>query len=129
MSEPAGIPPISDGELARRAERARPIVTDREGRVHYVLLAPDQLRSIAFTQEPRLGEPASGLLELTRIVTLHQFGTPTVFQPSAAEVLAQIPQSLIGDVAAFECVESTVEIVTVAGQDYQRVQTILYRPH
>lgn len=40
--------------------------------------------------------------EVSRINTYHTYGHPAMFKPSIAEVLAQIPDDLLGSVSAFE---------------------------
>lgn len=88
----AGIPRISDEELAKRLAMVSPIST----RSRYILNAKPRGE---FTWSPELGELATGLVPAKTVRTLHTYNSPMVFRPTIAEVLAQAPEDLENYVA------------------------------
>jgi hypothetical protein len=97
----AKIPEIDDGRLRELLERIRPVVSFG-GVLHYI--RPVDPRRIAFTWAPKPGRKAKGLVELRQVRTLHNYGHPSLFKPSIAEVLAQLPDDIADRTVAFETV-------------------------
>lgn len=60
------------------------------------------LRTVAFTWDPKPMTKAVGLMELDQIITKHTYGFHGFFKPSIAEVLSQIPNEYLNDAVAFE---------------------------
>lgn len=107
----AGIPEISDEQLAERAAMVRPLVLRTEYEtafdefggpvgfrerclgLHYIGPQTD-LRGQSFTWTEDIGEKAEGLVAAKSVITLHTFGYCGMFKPSIAEVLAQAPDDL-----------------------------------
>jgi hypothetical protein len=54
---------------------------------------------------PKPTRRATRLARLTDITTYHTWGYYGFFKPSIAEIIAQIPESLLSDVIAFEIVD------------------------
>jgi hypothetical protein len=86
----AGIPVISDDELAARHAKLRPLV--RIGDDLCFIVDPTDLRAVSFIWSPVAADKSTGLSPATTVVTLHTYGAPVCFKPSIAEVLAQAPE-------------------------------------
>jgi len=76
---------------------------------------PPGLFDIAVTWNPLLGDEINGLTKLEDIRTYHSCGYYGIFKPSIAEVLMQIPQSLLEKTVAFEVDPDDEEIVVISG--------------
>ncbi len=100
MSKEFSIPKISDEELRSRAARIKALV--RKGGKLYTIEQPKNLRQTAFLWDPVFEERSGVVMEIGRVKTLHSYGAPSLFKPSIAEVLAQIPPELAAKVKAFE---------------------------
>lgn len=109
------IPDISDERLESLVGKIKPVVRcsnfvyadivemNHEGDLLCYLEDVDP-KMDNFVQNPKLGKVAEGLKHLADIKTYHKFGVPVVFSPTVAEVLAQIPEKYLDEVAAFETV-------------------------
>lgn len=84
----AGIPTISDDELAQRNSVLRPLVM-RDGKLFGVAEQTD-LRGVSYAWADLTTEVV-GMVAAKTIVTLHRFSYVGLFKPSVAEVLAQAP--------------------------------------
>lgn len=102
-TETVWIPPITDERLNELAEKIKPIVR-MDDEPHYI--EPVDLRRTAYTWDPKPADRAEGLGEICDIRTYHSYGAPVYFKPSIAEVIAAIPEEHLGEVVAFEIVES-----------------------
>jgi hypothetical protein len=110
MSAKALVPKISDTKLKKLAKRIRPVVRfaegakgkfpDPRGVLYYI--KPVHLRTGAFTWAPKPGRKAGKLRLVDTIQTYHEYGAPSLFKPSVAEVLAQIPEKHLKNIVAFE---------------------------
>lgn len=104
---------ISDGRLSELAGRIRPVVRFAEGRTGLFMseegwlyfIEPVDPRRQAFTWDPTPTEKAPPMETLTEIMTYHEYGAPSFFKPSVAEVLVCIPNRYIDLVTAFETVD------------------------
>lgn len=94
------IPKITEARLAELAARIKPVV-HVGSRLFYI--APPDLHCEAFTVAPRTTKRAL-LTEIASIRTLHAFSHPLLFKPCVAEVLAQIPETLLSETEAFETI-------------------------
>ena len=99
MPVPFSIPAISDELLAELCKKIVP-VTEVDGQLFYV--EDVDPRTIAFTWDPKVKSPAIELNELVTLRTLHSYGAPSLFKPSIAEVLAQIPAAYLDVIVAFK---------------------------
>ena len=97
----AFVPEITEEKLNNLIQKIVPVV--RENNKLYLIEIPD-LRSIAYTWDYKITEECNNLKEITRIKTNHYCGYYGLFKPSIAEVLSQIPEDLIDEVAAFEII-------------------------
>lgn len=94
------VPAISDADLADLMARFQPVVLV-EGR-HYLIEDVDPRRT-AFTWSPkRVG--AVTFRPLRDVPTDHLCGHPSMFKPSIAEVLAQVPADIPAEANAF-CID------------------------
>jgi len=93
------VPKITDERLAELLARIRP-VHRFDGELCYI--KPVDPRRIAFTWDPKKDMRADGLVALQYVMTCHDYGHPSLFKPSVAEVLAQIPEDIVDEVVAFE---------------------------
>jgi hypothetical protein len=110
MSAKALIPEISDTKLKKLAKRIRPVVRfaegaegkfpDPRGVAYYI--KPVHLRNAAVTWGPKPSRKAGELRLVDTIHTYHEYGAPSLFKPSVAEVLAQIPEKHLKNIVAFE---------------------------
>ena len=99
MSETPRIPAIDDQVLSELSRRIRPVVREGET-LHYIERCDP--RTVAFTWALQTTEPALGLKRLRTVTTFHTYGAPSLFKPSIAEVISQIPEDLLTTVRAFE---------------------------
>jgi hypothetical protein len=116
----AVIPKITDEELHRRAEKIKPLIKVDDGK--YFRIKDVDLHKIAFTWSPKYeGEPVQA--EEVRVIhTDHLCGRPSLFKPSIAEVLAQIPEGLVDKIAAFAITGGV--ICYESGNGHQAVTTL-----
>lgn len=92
------IPEITDGNLTLLSRKIRPLVL-KDGELMCIEM-PD-LRHEAFSWTPTITEPATDIVEIAKIRTLHRYGYYGFFKPSVAEVIAQIPEEWIERTVAF----------------------------
>jgi hypothetical protein len=95
----SSVPRITNERLAELLVRIRP-VCQFEGRLHYI--RPVDPRRIAFLWDPQSDGMADNLVALECVMTRHDYGHPSLFKPTIAEVLAQIPEDVVDRVVAFE---------------------------
>lgn len=93
------VPKITEERLAELLPRIRPVVR-KDGGLWYI--KPVDPRRIAFLWDPTLDAKVEDLKELRGIHTFHDYGHPSLFKPSIAEVLAQIPADIVDETVAFE---------------------------
>lgn len=93
------IPKLSQEELEQRYKNIKPLIM-KDGNLYYIE-RPECLTSMSFLWNPRLKERVQDLESVTTIKTLHTYGHYALFKPSVKEVLAQIPDNLLGTVCAF----------------------------
>lgn len=105
------IPKISKEELLERYKRIKPIV-EIEGKKYFLReFTESELTGISYIWNcnENKKEPVDMSLYVTRpeeiFECIHKYGMPCFFKPSIAEVLAQIPESEIRYVDAFEIIE------------------------
>ncbi len=105
---------ISDERLQELYQKIKPVV--RFAKVSYggqskcerhpegdlYFIEDVDLRKTAFTWDPKPKEKAKKLKHLEDIKTFHTYGYYGFFKPSIAEVIAQIPESLLEKTVAFE---------------------------
>lgn len=118
------IPEISDRRLEQLMRQIKPVARFRRtlfqdgiavgvavppyqhpyGTLHFIKKVHP--RKASFTWEPKSSRVARTIEDKPYrvITTYHSFGAPSLFKPSIAEVIAQIPEEELGRVAAFETV-------------------------
>ena len=105
------IPEISDEELLERYAKIKPII-EYNGKKHYLReFSEHELRNNAYIYKADIN--VRDVVDMSLLVSrpdmefecLHTFGYPGFFKPSIAEVLAQIPESELPFVDAFEIVK------------------------
>jgi len=101
--EKVWIPTMTNERLAELYERIKPVVRVN-GVPHHI--EPVDLRRTAYTWDPKPTDCVEGLQKICDITTYHRYGAPMFFKPSIAEVIAAIPEKHLGEVVAFEIVES-----------------------
>jgi hypothetical protein len=105
------IPPIDDARLAALAARIRPAVHAACPGGHarsldeiWYIQPPRDLRDVSFlwnaVPRARIDRPH----HLRTLHTLHEYGAPSLFKPSVAEVLAQLPPDIEEHAVAFTTV-------------------------
>jgi len=124
------IPEISDEKLREILKRVRPVVrflgsadglfADHRGALYYIKEVDP--RGVAFTWLPMPDGKASGLKTLLGIQTYHVRANNSLFKPSLAEVIAQIPEEIINKVVAFETKTDAVKTVGLC----HVTETVLY---
>ena len=146
------IPKISNRKLYELAKRIKPLVrfqmddfedkspsVDKDGKPirarsnsqWKVLFEIEQvdLRKTVYTWNPKpIGEPRNNIACFDIIRTYHSCGHPSLFKPSVAEVIAQIPKDIVDRVVAFEIINAEDMDVRycVGGGYYHAVLTRLY---
>jgi hypothetical protein len=125
------IPEITDEELKARVARIKPLIHS-EGKLYALRTLPD-LRGQSFLWDPKIRRRSERNIEPLRVIsTLHTYGHYSLFKPSIAEVLAQIPFDLLNQVVAFS-IEGPQDASDLnAHQDalnagFQVAQTTFYR--
>lgn len=105
-------------------DRGNPI-RDRQGLLTFV--EPSDLRTVSLMWDPKvIGQPRQELMVIDRLITFHDFGAPSLFKPSVAEVLAQIQDRTdIADCVGFE-VFGDLDSLHVGRDGYHWTNTILY---
>lgn len=96
------IPKLSEEELQKRSQLIRPVIRFG-GTLYYI--EDVHLSNVSYIWSPVKKERASGLVSVAKVTTYHTYGYYGLFKPSIAEVLAQIPEEMVGKVCAFEIVE------------------------
>lgn len=83
------VPEISDGELLRLAKHIKPLRYSKGGRLLHIVEpeGTEWLRDTGFTWL-KAGGPAERYHEVGCVITYHDYGAPSLFKPSVAEVLA-----------------------------------------
>lgn len=122
---------IADGDLVDLSDKLRPVVRDHNGDLRLIQL-PD-LRKQSFLWAPRFlnareAPSLDRLVEVERIETLHTCGAPSLFKPSIAEVLAQIPAYLTETAHYFETLSNCARVLEIPGCEVLHItETVLYR--
>ena len=91
---------------ARFVKGSEGLFRDSRGMLHYIKLTTDPVTQ-SYYWDPVAGEKCKKLKPLKKIVTHHGTGG-FFFKPSEAEVLAQIPEMLLGEVVAYEIVSAHI---------------------
>jgi len=115
------IPKITDEKLQELLLRIRPVLSFG-GKLSYIKSVDP--RHIAFLWDPKPDGEAEDLVILRSIRTYHDYGHPSLFKPSIAEVLAQIPEDILDKVVAFETMR---DAVFDQDRDCHEAVTVLYR--
>ncbi len=125
------VPDISPQDLKKLYKNIKPVVRfkrrgpklemDPDGKPYYIKNV--DLRSTAFTWDPKPTRQAKGLVQLESIITNHNYGYYGFFKPSIAEVLAQIPEGYKDQCCAFETIVDDVFI----NDSVHTTNTILYQ--
>jgi hypothetical protein len=92
------IPEITDERIKELLKSIKPVVFKKDKPFY---IKPVDSRTAAFTWDPKTTKAAKGLIPLATITTYHTYGYYGFFKPSVAEVLAQIPEALVGNIVAF----------------------------
>jgi len=121
------IPEISNDQLDALYARIKPVKhKPLEGETVLHTLQPTELRQQSFLFDPAWGEPVhEPLYEHARIETYHKTGYGALFQPSVAEVLAQVPKHLHKEVDFFETLDGDT-VAVYSEHDGHRTVTVLY---
>jgi hypothetical protein len=89
------IPQISNERIAEMLTTIKPMVYDEGGVVPCTFDAVDP-RAVSFIWSPDGLRPVHGIEPWRQVRTLHTYGSPALFKPSIAEVLAQLTGDLTG---------------------------------
>jgi len=141
------IPKISNQRLEQILKKIKPVVRFRrnefqdgiataagcppyqhpEGELHFIKKVHP--RRIAFTWEPKAVRIAKNIEDQPYkiITTFHKYEAPSLFKPSLAEVVAQIPEEELGTVAAFETVYWDLDDRNCTPDGYHKTGTRLYK--
>lgn len=119
------IPEISAERVAELQRGIRPLVR-RENRLHEIDV-PDAWK-VAFTWSPVLRGivDESSLEVLEEVHTYHAAGHIALVKPSIAEVLAQMPERLVGKAIAFETCTETAQCVSNEAFYGHQIKTVFY---
>lgn len=120
------VPEIGEVELSHLASAIRPLV-EKDGLPWEIEpVTGEALRRRAYTWAPAFVAPAGEMVEVARLETIHTYGAPSLFKPSVAEVIAQIPESLRPRVEAFVQRRDGASPIVIDGQGYHVVETVLF---
>lgn len=115
------LPDISDSTLKELVKTVRPMYQFKEQGLSFIKL-PD-LRGESFIWSPEFLEKAENIEAFRGIETLHSYGSPSLFKPSIAEVLSQIPDEFITETVGFTTEQKGFSM----REKYHTANTILYR--
>ncbi len=110
-------------QIEELAKEIKFIMTDEEGILWYIEPSPD-IRWTFLVKNPKKLEKAEGTVEMRTIETFHLFALEESFIPTAAEVIGQIPKTLINQVTAVRCIFDG--IANLRGTKVHRARVILY---
>lgn len=106
------IPEISSEEMMKRYKQIKPVV-NVDGKLHYFreyTLEELSNRSYLFNRDEDVREEVDEdelkIIENAEFICLHSYGYYGFFKPSISEVLAQIDDTILPWVKAFEIIES-----------------------
>jgi len=142
--EKSRIPVISNEELDWLYSRIKPVIRygikfRKNGKIDPSEVDVDGLpfyikdvdpREWAFTWGPKSTRQADDIERLDDIITYHTYGAPSLFKPSVAEVLAQIPEEYLEKTVAFEVRAENLREwnhVEEGGKYYHVTMTRLYQ--
>jgi hypothetical protein len=98
------IPVLPKTQLDALAAQIRPLVRGLDGNAYPI--EPVDLNNVSYTWDPKLlPTPVTNLNSLGEFRCLHGYGHPSLFKPSIAEVLRQIPASMLEGATYFEMVK------------------------
>jgi len=122
------IPEISEEKLYELGQRIKPLVS--KGR-NLFYIKPCHPRDTAFSWAPKRTKVATDLRKLTEITTYHTWGHYSLFKPSIAEVLAQIPEEYLDRCCAFvtegpEIADDLHKHMDIFNEGYHVAITTLY---
>ena len=110
-----------DDDLELKLDRHKKPIVSSDGGLFYI--APVHPRSESFIWDPQpMGKQLMSLKCFDVIRTYHECGALSIFKPSMAEVLAQIPNDLLDRTLGFEIVSDSVECL----ERHHAVLTKLY---
>lgn len=131
------IPKISDEELLTRLENMIPLVCKMEKHlpIYYLLDYKegdlDYIKNESFIWDPKLGKmvrpvntySGHSTISPKTVITYHRFGAPSLFKPSLAEVVAQLPEDFKG----YFCVDSDdLDVYNVIDENHHFTKTFLW---
>jgi len=122
------IPEINDQRICELLKKIKPVF-EQNNKLYEMKTVHS--RKVAFTWNPKKKFPwlpRKDLKELCNINTLHGYGHYSLFKPSIAEVLAQIPEHLINKVTAFKTIpiSNIISDCLSKDQEYHVGVTTLY---
>ncbi len=123
------IPEISGPRLSELFERIKPVV-HFDG-VGLCYIKPVHV-NVPFLRNPERDIQAGGLECIHTCTTFHTFASRNYFNPTAAEVLAQIPKEYIDKIVAFEIADnpekdSSQQSEVSLSMGYHTAKTRFYR--
>ncbi len=125
------VPEITMERLLELSERIKPVVHFNGIGLCYIKLNKNLL--VPFLRDYEATERADGLKTLCDITTFHTFGYHIYFNPTVAEVLAQIPEELVRRAVAFQVVSdptkdvSTHDVEALAAGYHAATTRLYYR--
>ena len=106
------IPEISDEELMERYKHIKPVITAKDGKLHYFReYTLDELRRTSYffnrdeDMREEVGENQLEAWSACDFPCLHTYAYCGFFKPSIAEVLAQVDEGRIPLIKAFEIID------------------------
>ena len=113
------IPEISDEELLRRYQQIKPVI-NVDGKLHYLreysfqeLTNSSYLWNIDNDIRDKVGKNELEIMRGKNFPCLHTIGYCAFFKPTIREILAQIKESDIHLVKAFEIIEKPKSIINI----------------
>lgn len=123
MADDPPLPTLPEQELLARAIRIKPVMPDDDGKLHVLKPIDIEVAPIVMAGEP--SEEVPGLKPLMTVTTLHSYSSSQFFMADIREVLAQIPQEILGQATAFQVRQDHDEPYT-PNRDYHRATTTFY---
>ena len=120
------IPPITTDRLLQLGHRIQfgTFVNWVAKRIVGLAINEHNLRSVAFTFDAKYRGTLVMRLHPV-IITYHRFGAPSLFKPTFAEVVSQIPEDVVDQVSAFVIESDNLTSYNVLPDGYHFTKTHL----
>jgi len=115
------IPKLPTEELLRRAGLIKPVIL--RDQTYFEWKSKSDPINHSFTWEYECGKQVNVGRPIFTTITFHSWGHPSLFKPSIAEVVAQIPDQILDQVKAFHLEEDDMDVYHCLPDGYHFTKT------